>query len=149
MAETHRASLPVSSRRPIPARKPRPPHRPGYSVQLRPAADETEDLRPPAPALESPAGPLAPSPAKKERPAEERHSGRQRLRAAPRLQARSPGEWVLMAALLIGLAMNAGALLTNAAPSRSDLLLGGPVFLVGIALLVLMEICRRPGSSSH
>jgi len=54
-----------------------------------------------------------------------------------------------MAALLIGLAMNAGALLTNAAPSRSDLLLGGPVFLVGIALLVLMEICRRPGSSSH
>ncbi len=50
---------------------------------------------------------------------------------------------VLIAALVLGLALNAGALVTNRALTGADLLLGSSVFFVGLALLVLMEICRR------
>jgi hypothetical protein len=50
--------------------------------------------------------------------------------------------------LLIGLTLNAVALLTNAALTRADVVLGAAVFVVGLAFLVLMELCRRSGGSS-
>jgi hypothetical protein len=49
--------------------------------------------------------------------------------------------------LLVGLALNAAILLLNPRLTRSDVLLGGTVLLAGIALLALMEFCRRTGSS--
>jgi len=52
-----------------------------------------------------------------------------------------------MAVLLLGLALNASSWLTGATLSRSDRLLGSAVFLVGLALLVLMELCRRSNTS--
>jgi hypothetical protein len=45
--------------------------------------------------------------------------------------------------LLLGLALNALALLRGAKLSPSDLLLGGTVLLAGVTLLVLMEAYRR------
>ena len=47
--------------------------------------------------------------------------------------------------LLLGLALNALALLRAAKLSPSDLLLGGTVFLSGATLLALMEAYRRTG----
>ncbi|HEY0510910.1 MAG TPA: hypothetical protein VGH73_03340 [Thermoanaerobaculia bacterium] len=48
-----------------------------------------------------------------------------------------------LAVLLLGLVLNAIALLRGAALSRSDLLLGGTVLLAGVTLLVLMKVYRR------
>jgi hypothetical protein len=67
----------------------------------------------------------------------------------PAVPSRTPGEWVLIAVLLGGLSLNAVALLTNAALTGADRLLGSAVFLVGLALLVLIEICRRTGHTSR
>jgi hypothetical protein len=63
--------------------------------------------------------------------------------------SRPPGEWVLLAVLLSGLALNASSLLGNAALSPADRLLGSAVFVVGVALLVLTEIGRRGGTMSR
>ena len=54
-----------------------------------------------------------------------------------------------MAVVLLGLALNVSSLLTNSELSRSDHLLGSAVFLVGLALLVLMEVCRGTGHPSR
>ncbi len=62
---------------------------------------------------------------------------------------RTPGEWVLIATLLLGLALSAGVLLTSRSLTRADLMLGSSVFFVGLALLVLMEICRRSERNSR
>jgi len=45
--------------------------------------------------------------------------------------------------LVLGLVLNALALLRNAALTRADMLLGAAVLLAGISLLVLMEAYRR------
>jgi hypothetical protein len=140
MAETQRASAsPSPAARPRRAPKTRPPHPTRYAAPLRLPVDETENLMPPV------ARPLPP--AKQEipdrRPAERRASARR-----PAV-SRSPGEWTLIAALLFGLALNAGSLLINAGLSRADRLLGFSVFLGGLALLVLIEICRRTERTSR
>jgi hypothetical protein len=75
-----------------------------------------------------------------------RRSGRIWRSAFP---SRSPGEWRLMAVLLLGLALNASSVLPNAALSRSDRLLGSAVFLAGVVLLVLIEIGRRRDKTSR
>lgn len=49
----------------------------------------------------------------------------------------------MLAVLVLGLALNALALLRHAALSRADVLLGATVLLAGLTLLVLMEVCRR------
>jgi hypothetical protein len=47
--------------------------------------------------------------------------------------------------LLLGLALNALALLRHAALSTADEWLGATVLLAGVALLGLMEVYRRAG----
>lgn len=142
MAEPQRASsLPAASARP----KPRPRHPSLYAAPLRLPLDETQDLGPPVQATE-PADPTPP--AEEESPRRSQRGSRARRPAVPRPPARSPGDWMLLVVLLLGLALNAVALLVNSALSRFDLLLGGAVFLAGIALLVLMELCRRTSGGS-
>ena len=48
-----------------------------------------------------------------------------------------------MTVLLLGLGLTAVILVTNPAFTRSDFLLGSTVLAAGVALLVLMELCRR------
>jgi len=145
MAEPQRASsLDVAASRLHRAPKPRPPHPSRYAAALRLPLDETQDLTPSA-HLGPPARmaePASPEPEALEPPAQRRYSVRARR---PSLPSRTPGEWVLIAVLLSGLALNAVALMTNAALTGSDRLLGSAVFLGGLALLVLIEICRRTG----
>jgi hypothetical protein len=62
-------------------------------------------------------------------------------RAAP--PPRSRTERIALGVLLLGLALNALALLRGARLSPSDLLLGGTVLLAGVTLLLLMEGYRR------
>jgi hypothetical protein len=52
-------------------------------------------------------------------------------------------EPAVLAVLVLGLALNALALLRHQALSRADVLLGAIVMIAGLALLVLMEIYRR------
>ena len=61
-------------------------------------------------------------------------------RAAP---PRTRTELTVLPVLLLGLVLNALALLRNAALTRADMLLGATVLLAGISLLVLMEVYRR------
>jgi hypothetical protein len=56
---------------------------------------------------------------------------------------RTGTERLVLAVLVLGLALNALALLRHAALSRADVLLGTTVLLAGISLLVLMEVYRR------
>jgi len=49
----------------------------------------------------------------------------------------------VLAVLVLGLALNALALLRHAALSRADLLLGATVLLAGVTLLMVMEVYRR------
>ena len=139
MAEPHRASsVPDSVTRPRRARRPAPAAAP-------PRLDATQDLGPPARAAQ----PADPPPAAESETAWSvwaRRSGRIWRFAFP---SRSPGEWLLMAVLLLGLALNASSVLPNAALSRSDRLLGSAVFLAGLALLVLIEIGRRRDTTSR
>jgi hypothetical protein len=148
MAEPQRASaLPDAPQRSRLAPKPRPPH-PYYAAPLRLPLDATQDLSPTARAVE-PAGLPPPIEPEAEPPAAPRRDGRTRHAVVPRLSSRPPGEWVLMAVVLLGLTLNASSCLTSDALSRSDRLLGSAVFLVGLALLVLMEVCRRTGRTSR
>jgi hypothetical protein len=48
-----------------------------------------------------------------------------------------------MAVVLLGLTLNASALLTSTTLTAADRHLGSAVLFAGIALLVLMEICHR------
>ena len=147
MAEPERASC-LTAPSPRSRPKPRPPHPSRYAAPLRLPLDETQDLRPPGWVIDHlPAPPIEPE--SLDRPAEAPGGRRARRTTAPRPPSRSPGEWVLMAVVLLGLALNVSSLLTGAALSSSDRLLGSAVFLVGLALLVLMEICRRSGHASR
>jgi hypothetical protein len=56
---------------------------------------------------------------------------------------RTGTERTVLAALVLGLVLNALALLRNAALTRADALLGAAVLLAGVSLLVLMEVFRR------
>ncbi len=138
MAEPHRASsLPDSVTRRRRARRP--------SSAPSQRLDATLDLGPPARAPQ----PAEPPPAAEPETAWSlwtRRSGRIWRFAFP---SRSPGEWLLMAVLLLGLALNASSVLPNASLSRSDRLLGSAVFLAGLALLVLIEIGRRRDTTSR
>ena len=138
MAEPHRASsLLVASARPRRVPKLRP--------ALQPPLDATQDLSPSAHRTERPD---LPAPAQREavEPPAEVHGVEVRRAALP---SRTPGEWTLIAVLLGGLALNAVALATSGALSGSDRLLGSAVFLGGVALLVLIEICRRTNCGSR
>jgi hypothetical protein len=138
MAETRRAP----SASPSPARRaprPRLPHPPGYATPPRVPADDTQDLRPPAPEPGLPR-PVVSAPEDRtphEPPKPPAH------RAVP--PPRSRTERIAQGVLLLGLALNALALLRGARLSPSDLLLGGTVFLAGVTLLLLMEAYRRTG----
>jgi hypothetical protein len=63
----------------------------------------------------------------------------------PGRRAVPPRDRTILALLLLGLTLNAVALLRNAALARSDVLLGGTVLLSGLTLLILMEVSRRTG----
>jgi hypothetical protein len=140
MAEPQRASsLPDSVPRPRPARR---PSRTAAPLRL----DETHDLSPPVRAAQ-PADPLtAIENETADWSAWVRRSSRIWRLAFP---SRPPGEWVLMAVLLLGLALNVSFVLANVELSRSDRLLGSAVFLAGLAILVLIEIGRRSGTTSR
>src|SRR3954468_4194032 len=56
---------------------------------------------------------------------------------------RTGTELLVMTVLVLGLALNALALLRHAALSGADMLLGATVLLAGVTLLVLMEVYRR------
>jgi hypothetical protein len=135
MAETQRiASSSVTAR---PAPKPRARHPSHPSSPLRPALDETHDLRPPsARSLQVKPTLVATAPS-----ATAGHPAARSIQR--RLRRRSPAEWVILAVLLSGLGLNVVALVTSSRLSRSDLLLGATVLLAGLVLLTLMELCRR------
>jgi hypothetical protein len=105
------------------APRPRLPHPASRKAPSRPSFDRTQDLRPPVREEES-APPLA-------RP----------VAAAPPPRTRT--ERTVLTVLVLGLVLNALALLRNAALTRADMLLGATVLLAGISLLVLMEVYRR------
>jgi hypothetical protein len=142
MAEPQRASsLPVAPTRPRPA-----PRRRLRLSASRQTLDETRDLSPPVRQAETASPPPPAEPTAFAPPAEVRYGVKTRR---PALPSRTPGERVLIAVLLGGLALDAGALLTNAALSGADRLLGSAVFFGGLALLVLIEVCRRTGCGSR
>lgn len=129
MAETRR----VSSARPSPARhrpgaRPVLPHPPRHNPSPRVPSEDPLEPRPPVRAEE----PTPPEPVP--RPS----------RPAP-VPPRTGAEQLVLAVLVLGLILNAIALLRHAALSRADLLLGTTVLLAGVALLVLMEVYRRTG----
>ena len=143
MAETRRvASSLLSPGRPRVACRPRLPHPPPrFEAPPRLPHHDTEILGPPV-HREIPAPPqheeLAPL-----LPAEEPRVGRARGSTAPHFPPRTRTEQMLMTVLLLGLGLTALILVTNRALTRSDFLLGSTVLAAGVALLVLMEICRR------
>ena len=123
MAETRRVS--PASPYPAPRRaapRPRLPHPVAPNATLRPALEAPQDLPPPV-------------------HAEERAPRIARSAAAPPPRTRT--ERTVLAVLVLGLILNALALLRNAALTRADMLLGATVLLAGITLLVLMEVYRR------
>lgn len=126
MAETRRAS----SARPSPARRrlgarPVLPHPPRHNPPLRVPSEGTLELR-----REEDPTPPEPVP---------------RSSRPTRVPPRTGAERLVLAVLVLGLTLNAIALLRHAALSRADLLLGTTVLLAGVALLVLMEVYRRAG----
>ena len=127
MAETQRVSqLSAPPLRQRPAPKPRPGRSERYATPLQLPLDETQDLRPPAPAVEPEAV--------QEKPQERRASS-----------PRTPAEQALLTVLVLGLALNAVLLLIDSTLTRADILLGSTVLLSGVVLLTLLEICRRGG----
>jgi hypothetical protein len=65
-------------------------------------------------------------------------------RAAAPAPPRTWQERAALAVLVLGLVLNALALLRrSAALTRADMLLGAAVLLAGVSLLVLMEVYRR------
>ena len=140
MAEPQRASsLPDSSPRSRPARP-----RSRYAVPSWTPLEETQDLGPPARVAPT-ADPLPEGP-ETAWSTWARRSGRVWRLAFP---SRPPGEWVLLAVLLSGLALSASSVLTNATLSPAERLLGSVVFVFGVALLVVTEIGRRSGPTSR
>jgi len=147
MAEPQRASsLTVGSSRSHRLPKLRPPRPAGYAAALQVPLDATQDLSPSARRTERAGPPASVGPAVLDPQAEVRSDARAQR---PALPLRTPGEWTLIAVLLGGLALNAVALVTSGALSGSDRLLGSAVFLGGVALLVLIEICRRTDCGSR
>jgi hypothetical protein len=134
MAETRRvSSAPSHPRR---SARPRLPHPPRVQPpQLR--IDVTQDLRPPESreAVEPP----RPAPLREPEPTPARPH---HFPATPPPR-RTRAEPAVLAVLVLGLALNALALLRHKALSRADVLLGAVVMIAGLALLVLMEIYRR------
>lgn len=139
MAETRRvSSAPPTVRRA--SARPRLPHPPRLPASPR-VIEDTDDLRPPGPREDiepvfqepphEPAPPLAVVPLP-------------RIVAALLLR-RTRTEWMVLAMLVAGLALNAVVLLRHVALSRADVLLGATVLFAGLALLVLMEVYRRTG----
>jgi len=135
MAETRRLSS-ASPSSPRPRVRPRLPHPPRDNMPVRIQADDTPDLQSPGwetelprPAGAAPEEKTVAAPVKPVR------------RAVP--PPRSRRERAALGTLLLGLALNALALLRSARLSPSDLLLGGTVLLSGLTLLALMEIYRR------
>lgn len=136
MAETRRvSSAPSQPRR---AARPRLPHPPRVLPTPRLRVDETpgprlperqEEAEPPTPRQPAP----EPAPAAVRPP----------RFAALRPPRRTPAERVVLTVLVLGLLLNALALLRHAALSRADILLGTTVLLAGLALLVLIEVYRR------
>jgi hypothetical protein len=57
--------------------------------------------------------------------------------------ARHRTELPVLTVLVLGLALNALALLRHAALSRADVLLGATVLLAGVTLLVVVGVYRR------
>lgn len=146
MAETRRvssaSSISPSTARPRSGPRPRLPHPPRYNPPPRLPADETQDLLPPAPEPGLPR-PLVSAPERTTEPDFRVARSRAERRAVP--PPRSGTERMAQGVLLLGLALNALALLRAAKLSPSDLLLGGTVLLSGVTLLVLMEVYRRTG----
>jgi hypothetical protein len=129
MAETKRiASAPTHSRRALRPRLPHPP--PALPPPLR-RLEETQDLRTldPAEAIE----PLRPASVDVLRP--------KAVDVVP--PRRASADRGVLAMLVLGLSLNAGALLRHSSLSRADILLGATVLLAGLVLLVLMEVSRR------
>ena len=143
MAETQRAPRPSAPllRQGL-APKPRPRHPARYATPLRLPLDEmqeTQDLGPPAPAVEPEAVQKKTVQEKpRERPAPER---RERHVPSPR----TPAEQALMTVFVLGLGLTAAVLLLDSALTRADVLLGSTVLLAGGVLLAFLEICRRGG----
>ncbi len=128
MAETRRvSSAPSQPRR---GARPRLPHPPRVLPAPRLRVDETPDPRLPERQEE-----IEPEPT----PA----AVRPPRFAALRPPRRTPTERVVLTVLVLGLLLNALALLRPAALSRADILLGTTVLLAGLALLVLIEVYRR------
>ena len=132
------SSRPAAERPPAPA--PHPP--PRYSAQVRIPLDNAGSAKP-AVHLETP-----PTSHRREEPAqippaEEPRAATARPRAEPQVSPRTRTERNLMAALLLGLGLIAVALVMSPALTRSDRALGVTVLLAGVALLALMELCRR------
>jgi len=146
MAETRRvssaSSAPPSTARPRSGPRPRLPHPPRYNASPWVPVDETRDPQPPAagPALSRRVVPVHESTTE---PGFRAARPRPARRAVP--PPRSRTERIALGVLLLGLALNALALLRAAKLSPSDLLLGGTVLLAGVTLLVLMETYRRTG----
>jgi hypothetical protein len=133
MAETQRVSSsllspPLRLRSARRSRLPHPP--PRYNAPQRLPEHDTESLEPPV-QLAVPPEPQRHEPVQA--------FAREERQVSPRTRA----ERLLMTALLLGLGLTALILLTNPALSRSDLLLGVTVLVAGMALLALMELCRR------
>jgi hypothetical protein len=141
MAEIRRVSSAAPSSAPRRAApRPRLPHPPSHNAPARPPLDETHNLRPPVGDEEL--RPSIPAPPPEPRPPAARRTAHLVASLAP---PRTRTERAILAVLVLGLALNALALLRNAALSRADVLLGAAVLLSGIALLVLMEVYRRTG----
>jgi hypothetical protein len=144
MAETGRVPSALSPPPRRSAPRPRLPHPTSHPIScerpLRLPLDETQNLRPPV--WEEETLPPLPADPAEPRPATAPRIARPIASAAP---PRTRTERAILAVLVLGLALNALALLRNSALSRADVLLGATVLLAGTALLVLMEVYRRTG----
>lgn len=142
MAETRPATAASAAARRRSGPRPHLPHPPAYSARPRPLLEETQDLRPAVQQeLAAPVTPPAP-----ETRISDPGPGFHAIPISPR-RAAPPRDRTILVALLLGLVLNAVALMRNQTLARSDVLLGGTVLLAGITLLVLMEVYRRIGRS--
>jgi hypothetical protein len=112
---------------------------------MRPPLDPTENLSPPVQTREHSALPQQAEEADDLAASESR---RQEQEWEKRPSSRLTGDWIVAGILLLGLALNVAVLMTSAALTRADFLLGAAVFVVGVALLVLMVLCRKTGGRS-
>lgn len=149
MAEIQRVSSPLLSppSRPRSARRPRLPHPPSrHHGPLQIPLEKTESLWTPV-HQEVPIRSSNPAEAVQVLSADEAPVRGERSDIRFRVPPRTHAERVLTAVLLLGLGLIAVVLVINPALTRSDFLLGITVLCAGIALLTLMEVCRRTGPS--